>query len=110
MVGEMSGRENVLVGKCPVGEASVGEVSSRKIVQSGKSPSGKCQWGICPRGSISWGTAQSGNFPTISFFLEINPVPLYFFSLKMLPMERSSESKTSKKNNRSYFGLHQFLF
>ena len=55
MVGEMSVRGNVLVGKCPVGE-----VSGRGIVRSGKCPSGKCQSGICPRGSV-----RPVNCPTI---------------------------------------------
>ena len=49
MVGEMSHRENILVGKCPVGEASVGEVSSREIVLSGK----------CPLGEVSVGELSS---------------------------------------------------
>ena len=70
MVGEMSVRGNVLVGKCPVGEVSFGEVSGRGIVRSGKCPSGKCplgkcQSGICPRESVSRGSARSGNCPTI---------------------------------------------
>ena len=65
MVGEMSVRENVLAGKCPVGEVSFGEVSfgevsGRGIVCSGKCLSGKCQSGICP-----WGSVRSGNCPTI---------------------------------------------
>ena len=46
MVGEMSVRGNVLVGKCPVGE-----VSGRGIVRSGK----------CP-----WESVRSANCPTIS--------------------------------------------
>ena len=29
-----------------------------------------------------------------SVFLEINPVPPHFFSLKILPMERSSDSQS----------------
>ena len=29
-----------------------------------------------------------------SVFSEINPVPPYFFSLKILPMERSSDSQS----------------
>ena len=41
MVGEMSGREKVLVGKCPVGEASVGELVG---------------WGIVYQESVSRGT------------------------------------------------------
>ena len=41
MVTEMSGRGNVLVGKCSVEEVSVGEVSDRGNVHSGKGPSGK---------------------------------------------------------------------
>ena len=35
MVGEMSVRGNVLVGKCPVGEVSFGEVSGRGSVRRG---------------------------------------------------------------------------
>ena len=62
MVGEMSSWGNVLVGKCPVGEASFGEVSSRGIDRSGKYPSG-----ICLRESVIRGTVQSGNCPTIEF-------------------------------------------
>ena len=54
MVAEMSGRENVLAGKCPVGEVSVGEVSSGRIVRSGKGPSGKCQSGNCPVKKLSY--------------------------------------------------------
>ena len=65
-VGEMSVRENVLVGKCPVGEVSFGELPVRGIVRSGKCPSrefpsGKCQSRNCARGSVSRGTVQSGN-------------------------------------------------
>ena len=60
MVGEMSVRGNVLVGKCPVGE-----VSGRGIVHLGKYPSGKCQSEICLRGSVSRGIIRSGNCPTI---------------------------------------------
>ena len=68
VVREMSGRGNVLVGKCPVGEVSFREVSGRGMVrsgkcQSGKCPSGKCQSGNCPRGSVSRGTVQSENYP-----------------------------------------------
>ena len=44
-----------------------------------------------------------------SVFSDINPAPPYFFSLQILPMERSSDSQ-SRKNHRSDFGLHQFLF
>ena len=63
MVGEMSIRGNVLVGKCPVGKVSFGEVSGRGIARSGK-----CQSGICPRESV-----RSGNCPAIA-------LPLYQFS------------------------------
>ena len=45
MVGEMSVRGNVLVGKCPVGKASFGEVSSR----------GNVRWG-----SVCWGSVGRG--------------------------------------------------
>ena len=65
MLGEMSVRGNVLVGKCPVGEVSFGEVSGRGIVHLGKYPSGKCQSEICLRGSVSRGIIRSGNCPTI---------------------------------------------
>ena len=51
MVGEMSGRENVSVGKCLVGEVSIGEVFSRGIVRSG----------VC----VSRETVRSGNCPTL---------------------------------------------
>ena len=51
IVREMSGRENVLLEKCPIGE-----LSGRGVVRSGK-----CLSGICPRGSVSRGTVQSGN-------------------------------------------------
>ena len=44
MVGEMSVRGNVLVGKFPVGEVSFGEVSGRGIVRSGKCPVGKLSY------------------------------------------------------------------
>ena len=60
MVGEMSVRGNVLVGKCPVGEVSFGEVSGRGIV-------GKCPSGIFHRGSVSQGSVRSENCPTIVF-------------------------------------------
>ena len=68
MVTEMSGRGNVLMGKCSVGEVSVGEVSGRGIIRSQKCPSekcpsGKCQSGICPRGSVSRGNVQSEKCP-----------------------------------------------
>ena len=68
MVTEMSGRGNVLVGKCSVGEVSVGEVPGRRIVRSGKCPLekyplGKRQSGICPQGSLSRGNVQSGKCP-----------------------------------------------
>ena len=53
------GRGNILVGKCPVGEASFGKVSSRGIVRSG----------IYLRGSASRGTVQSGNCPTINLLV-----------------------------------------
>ena len=56
MVGEMFGRENVLVGKRLVGEVSIGEVPSREIVRSEK-----CQSGIC----FSRETVRSGNCPTL---------------------------------------------
>ena len=69
MVGEMSVRGNVLVGKFPVGEVSFGEVSGWGIVRSGKCPSGKCPSGICPRESVSRGSAWSGNRPTILLYL-----------------------------------------
>ena len=70
MVGEMSVRGNVLVGKYPVGEVSFGEVSGQGIVRSekclsGKCPSGKCQSRICPRGSVSRGSVRLENCPTI---------------------------------------------
>ena len=68
MVGEMSIRGNVLVGKCPVGKVSFGEVSGWGIARSGK-----CQSGICPRESISRGSVRSGNCPAIA-------LPLYKFS------------------------------
>ena len=55
MVGEMSVRGNVLVGKCPVGE-----VSGRGIV-------GKCPSGIFHRGSVSRGSVRLENCPTIVF-------------------------------------------
>ena len=58
MVGEMSGRGNALVGKCPVREASIGEVSSWGMVRSGRCPSEKC-----PVGDLSSGKCQSGNCP-----------------------------------------------
>ena len=58
MVGGISGRGNVLVGKYPVGEASVEEVSSREIVRSGKCLSEKC-----PVGDLSSGKCQLGNCP-----------------------------------------------
>ena len=79
MVGEMSGRGNVLVGKCPVGEASVGELSRRGIVRSGKCPSGKrpsgkCQSAICPRGTV-----QLGNCPTI----ELSETPNSFVEIQL---------------------------
>ena len=41
MVGEMSVRGNVLVGKCPFGEVSFGEVSGRGIIRSGEMSVGK---------------------------------------------------------------------
>ena len=68
MVGEMSIRGNVLVGKCPVGKVSFGEVSGRGIARLGK-----CQSGICPRESVSRGSVRSGNCPAIA-------LPLYQFS------------------------------
>ena len=42
-----------------------------------------------------------------SSFSEISPLPTYFFSLQILPMERSSDSQNLKKNHESDFGLHQ---
>ena len=48
MVGEMSVRENVLLGKCPVGEVSFGEVSV------GDLSSGKCHSGKCTVGKLSY--------------------------------------------------------
>ena len=81
MVGEMSVRRNVLVGKCPVGEVSFREVSGRRIARSGKCPLGKCpsakcQLGICPRGSVSRGSVQSGNCPTIPISINQNIFPV----------------------------------
>ena len=60
MVGEMSVRGNVLVGKFPVGEVSFGEVSGRGIVRSGKCQSGKCQSGKCPVGKLSYNQKMYG--------------------------------------------------
>ena len=73
MVGEMSVRRNVLVGKCLVGEVpGRGIVCSVKCPSgkcpSGKCPSGKCQSGIWPRGSVSRGSVRSENCPTIIIY------------------------------------------
>ena len=59
-----------VMGKCLIGKVSIGKVSSQKIVWSGiclleRYPSGKCQSGICPWRSVSQGTVQLGNCPTI---------------------------------------------
>ena len=43
-----------------------------------------------------------------SVFSESSPVLPYFFSLKILPMEGSSDSQSWKKNHQSDFVLHQF--
>ena len=80
MVGEMSVRVNVLVGKCPVGQLSFRELSVRGNVRSGKCPSGKCQLGISSRGILSLGSVRSGNCPTIAeslFYVvqKVFPVP-----------------------------------
>ena len=45
-----------------------------------------------------------------SVFSEINPIPPYFCSLKIFPMERSSDSQSQKKIYRPNFKLHQFCF
>ena len=45
-----------------------------------------------------------------SLFSESNPAPPCFFSLKILPIESSTESQCWKKYHRTDFGLHQFLF
>ena len=45
-----------------------------------------------------------------SVFSEISPVPTYFCPFKILLMESSCDSQSLKKNHRSDFGLHQFLF
>ena len=42
-------------------------------------------------------------------FSEINPVLLNFISLRILPMESSSDSQKLKKNQLD-FGLYQFLY
>ena len=78
MVGEMSVRGNVLVGKFPVGEVSFGEVSGWGIVRSGKCPSE-----ICPRGSVSRGSAWSGNCPAILLYL------LAQFKVELPPSKKS---------------------
>ena len=44
MVGEMSVRGNVLVGKCPVGEVSFGELSVRGNVRRGSVSRGFVLW------------------------------------------------------------------
>ena len=44
-----------------------------------------------------------------SLFSEINAVSLYFFSLKIFPMERSSDSQSWKKNYGLDFELYQLL-
>ena len=46
--GEMSGRENVLVGKC-----TAGEVSGRGMVRSGKCPFGEMSVGKVSVGELS---------------------------------------------------------
>ena len=75
MVGEMSVRGNVLVGKCPVGEVSGWGIVRSGKCPSGKCPSGKCQSGIYPWGSDSQESVWSGNCPTIfisvQFFLGV---------------------------------------
>ena len=50
MVGEISGRRNVEVGKCPVEEVSVGELFIQGIIQWEKCPSEKCTLGSVSRG------------------------------------------------------------
>ena len=39
-------------------------------------------------------------------FSEINPVPPYFFSLEILPIERPSDGLKLEKNHQPDFGLH----
>ena len=68
MVGEMSVRGNVLVGKCPAREVSGREILRSGKYPSGKCPSGKCQSGICPQGSVSRGSVRSGNCPKIVIY------------------------------------------
>ena len=47
----------------------------------------------------------------LPFFSEINPVPPYFFALKILPMESSSESQSYKKKIMDQmFGYISFCF
>ena len=78
MVGEMFGQGNVLVGKCPVGEASAGEVSSRGIVWSGKCPSGKCLFAEVTVRDLSSGKCQLGNCPIRK--LSYNPLKVILFT------------------------------
>ena len=68
MVGEMSVRGNVLVGKCPVREVSGRGILRSGKYPSGKCPSGKCQSGICLQGSVSRGSVRSGNCPKIVIY------------------------------------------
>ena len=74
MVGEMSGRENILVGKCPVGEASAGEVSV-----------GEVSVGEVSVEDLSSGNCQSGNCPTI---IVIRPKNVYVCSYPTVPAKR----------------------
>ena len=45
-----------------------------------------------------------------SVFSENRLLPSFFLSLKIIPMEGSSDSQSYKKNHRPDFALQQFLF
>ena len=56
-------RENVLVGKCPVGEVSFGEVSGRGIVHSGKCAVGEVSSRRSVLGEVSVGELSAYRKP-----------------------------------------------